>query len=244
MLHAHQCSAHVPLQSPPYYRGRLTIRVFLSAACTPPDRTAPSPATHQTQHSSFIHWLHMQAINLLDDTDGEAAELLTHRAPKRPRKPISYVDLAGSSEEDSQDHQQRQQQRKQKQRKPEAGSPPAKAARHKEAQEKRVDRLGRTVRFAPHPSQDVYDRIQRAMPGGSRAWQQLVNGMLCEGPAGTQCTPLPLPPCPPPSRDTIFRPCLRLWSAFCVARFRPPHVPADLQGGGASGCCRRPGPGL
>jgi hypothetical protein len=58
---------------------------------------------------------------------------------------------------------QKKQQQQEKEPKQQKQSKPKK--QKKEPEEKRTDGFGRTVRYAQQPSQKIYERIQRALPG-------------------------------------------------------------------------------
>lgn len=92
------------------------------------------------------------------DSDGDYEPTPQGRRKQAKR---TAATAAGAAKYEDEELQQpaKKQQRKQKQPKE------PKQKKVKEPVEKRTDELGRTVRFAQSPSQAVYTRIQRALPG-------------------------------------------------------------------------------
>ncbi|WIA41605.1 hypothetical protein OEZ86_008965 [Tetradesmus obliquus] len=84
------------------------------------------------------------------------------------------------------EEQQQPKKRKQKQQKTQDKEPkqPKPKRQKKEPEEKRTDEYGRTVRYAQAPSQKIYERIQRALPGSAHR-MFLINTKVLR-PAGAQ----------------------------------------------------------
>jgi hypothetical protein len=93
--------------------------------------------------------------------------LLQARKQKQEQQhaPVCLLDHDFEDEEQQQQQQPKKRQKKQQSQQEKEPKQPKPKKQKKEPAEKRTDEFGRTVRYAQAPSQKIYERIQRALPG-------------------------------------------------------------------------------
>jgi hypothetical protein len=87
------------------------------------------------------------------------------KAKQAKQQPAAECLLDYNFEDEEQQQPKKRQKKQHQEQELKQPKQPKPKKQKKEPEEKRTDEFGRTVRYAQAPSQKIYERIQRALPG-------------------------------------------------------------------------------